>query len=156
MPELLGAIRDFLAQKNIAVAGVSRSGQSAANAIYKKLRDAGYHVFAVNPSTPSVEGETCYPDLKSIPEKVDAVMAATSPKVTEDIVRQCAELGIGRVWMHQSFTIMGTSVSDSALRYCAEHGITVIPGGCPMMFCEPVDPAHKCARWFLRVTQGFP
>jgi len=151
------SIRDFLAQKCIAVAGVSRaSGPQAANAIYRKFRDTGYTVFAVNPNATTVEGDVCYPDLKSIPERVDAVMAATRPDATMDIVRQCAELGINRVWMHQSLRAFGTSISEEAVRFCEEHGITVIAGACPMMFCEPVDVAHKCGRWLLRMTGGLP
>lgn len=156
MAEITEAIQDFLAQKRIAVAGVSRSGQNAANAIYKKLRDAGYVVYAINPNTSSVEGDACYPNLKSIPDQIDAVVSATHPTATEDIVRQCADLGVKRVWMHQSFKFMGTSVSEAAIRLAREHGITVIPGGCPMLFCEPVDAAHKCARWLLGVTGSFP
>lgn len=148
-------IQDFLAQKRIAVAGVSRNPQTeAANFIYRKLRTAGYEVFAVNPHAERVEGDRCYPDLKSISPPVQAVMIATRPEVAEQIVRECAELGVSRVWMHRSF---GTgSVSDAAAKFCQDHHITVIPGGCPMMFCQPVDFGHKCMRWILRLTGGLP
>jgi hypothetical protein len=148
-------IQDFLAQKRIAVAGVSRNPQSeAANFIYRKLRAAGYEVFPVNPHAERVEGDRCYPDLKSIPPPVQAVMIATRPEVAEQIVHECAEIGVTRVWMHRSF---GTgSVSDAAAKFCQDHHIIVISGGCPMMFCQPVDFGHKCMRWILRLSGGLP
>ena len=153
MPELKEAVEDFLAQKRIAVAGVSRGGDEAANAIYRKLRGAGYEVFATNPKAAEVEGEPCYPDLRSIPGGVDAVVISTPPEVAEEIVRECAEIGASRVWLHRSFG--QGSVSEAAVEYGREHGLSVIPGGCPMMFCEP-DVAHKCMRWVLKVTGGLP
>ena len=147
-------VADFLGQRRIAVAGVSRTKSDAANLVYKKLRGAGYEVFAVNPNAKTLEGDPAYPDLGAIPGRVDGVVVATRPEVADAIVRECAELGIARVWMHRSF---GTgSVSDSAVRYCREHRIAVIPGGCPMMFCDPVDFPHKCLRWVLRLTGGLP
>jgi hypothetical protein len=154
MPTLKEAVDDFLAQKRIAVAGVSRSGGEAANTVYRKLRGAGYQVFAVNPSADEVEGDTCYPNLKSIPGGVEAVVIATSPEVTESVVRDCAEQDISRVWMHRSFG--KGSVSQAAADFCRDNNITVIPGGCPMMFCTPVDFGHRCMRWILNLTGGLP
>lgn len=154
MPTLNEVVEEFLAQKRIAVAGVSRGGNEAANHIYRKLRDAGYQVFATNPHTGQVEGDVCYPNLAAIPGPVDGVVIATSPAATEQVVRECAELGISRVWMHRSFG--QGSVSDGAVEFCREHNIAVIPGGCPMMFCAPVDFGHKCMRWFLGLTGGLP
>ncbi len=154
MSTLIETVNDFLAQKRIAVAGVSRSGEAAANAIYKKLRDAGYQVFPVNPNASEIEGDRCYANVSSIPGSVDGVVIATSPQVTEQIVRECAEAGVPRVWMHRSFG--EGSVSSEAADFCRNHNITVIPGGCPMMFCEPVDFGHKCIRWVLNLTGGLP
>jgi predicted CoA-binding protein len=154
MSTLKQAISDFLAQKRIAVAGVSRGGSEAANSVYRKLRDAGYQVFPVNPSAAEVEGETCYPNIAAIPGGVDGVVIATHPKVAGQVVRECAEAGISRVWMHRSFG--GGSVSQEAVDFCRDNSITVIPGGCPLMFCEPVDFGHKCMRWILNLTGGLP
>jgi predicted CoA-binding protein len=154
MSRLKEAVESFLAQKRIAVAGVSRSKNEAANIVFRKLRDSGYEVFPINPNAGELEGDTCYPDLKSVPGGVDAVVIATHPKVAGQIVRDCAELGISHVWMHRSFG--RGSVSDEALEYCRGHWIHVIPGGCPMMFCEPVDFGHKCMRWILKLTGGLP
>jgi hypothetical protein len=155
-------VKDFLAQKRLAVAGVSRKQADAATAIYRKLRAAGYQVFAVNPHATACDGDACYPDLKSIPEKVDGVIIITRPANTERIVRQCIELGIPRVWMHCSLGSQPkfardaaakiTSASAEAVRLCRENNIAVIPGGCPMMFSEPVDFGHKCMRGLLHLT----
>ena len=154
--------KDFLAQKRIAVAGVSRKREDAANLIYRKLRSAGYSVFAVNPNAATFDGDPCYPDLKSIPEKVDGVIVITKPIHTEQVVRECIELGIPRVWMHCSLgskprfakelAAKITSASEEVVQLCRENHITVIPGGCPMMFCEPVDFGHKCMHGLLRLT----
>jgi len=147
-------VDDFLAQRRIAVAGVSRSQPGVANAIYKKLRAAGYEVFPVNPSADEVEGDRCYPDLASIPNGVDGVVIGTRPEAAETIVYECARLGIRRVWMHR-FVGQG-SVSDAAERFCREHDIAVIAGACPMMYVPPVDIAHKCFRWMLAATGRLP
>jgi hypothetical protein len=148
------AVTDFLAQKRIAVIGVSRSDDLPANAIYKKLREQGYTVFAVNPNATTVEGDPCYPNLAAIPDGADAVMAASTPAVTEQVMRDCVELGITRIWIHQS--IDGGSFSQEAFDYGQAQGLQIIPGACPMMYCEPVDFAHRCLRWFLGVTGKLP
>jgi predicted CoA-binding protein len=154
MPSLKEAVADFLAQKRLAVAGVSRSSSEAANIVYRKLRDAGYEVFPVNPNAKEAEGAACYPDVKSIPGGVTGVVIATRPEVTTEVVRECADLGISRIWMHRSFG--PGSVSEAAVTLCRERNITVIPGGCPVMFCKPVDFGHTCMRWILGLTGGLP
>jgi hypothetical protein len=154
MPALETKVHDFLAQKRIAVAGVSRSSGQAANLVYKRLRDRGYTVFAVNPNAETVEGDRCYHDLKSIEGGVDGVVVATTPTVAEQVVHDCADLGIERVWLHGSF---GTgSRSDRATDYGREHGIQVIDGGCPCMFGKTADFGHQCMRGILSLTGGLP
>lgn len=147
-------VRGFLSQKRIAVAGVSRNPREAANLIFRKLDGAGYHVVPVNPRTDDVEGRACYPDLAAIPNGVDGVVIATPPAAAEGLVEQCATLGIRWVWMHRSFG--EGSVSPAAVERCRAHGIRVIAGACPMMFCQPVDFGHRCMRWLLGVTGGLP
>jgi predicted CoA-binding protein len=138
----------FLASKRIAVTGVSRTAKEhGANTVYKRLRDRGYDVFAVNPNTARVENDRSYHDLKSIPGGVDAVVIATAPSRADDTMRECADLGITRVWMHRG---PGRgSVSDTATAYGREHGITVIDGGCPCMFGPTADFGHKVMKVFL-------
>ena len=154
MNELRAAAVEFLAQERIAVAGVSRDSAQTANAIYRRLRDAGYGVIPVNPSAEEVEGDTCYPSIGAIPERPDGVLIVTAPDVAADVARQCVEAGVPRVWMHRSF---GTgSVSDEATTICRDGGVSVLDGGCPLMFLEPVDIAHRCFRWILGRTGKLP
>ncbi len=154
MTTLNDAAATFLNLKRIAVAGVSRANPDAGNLIYKTLRDRGYQVFALNPNATEIEGDPCYPNLHAIPGGVEGVVLATTPQVTEQIVHECAEVGVHHVWMHRSIT--SGSVSDEAVTYCREHGIQVIPGACPMMFCQPVDFGHKCMRWLFGMTGRIP
>lgn len=146
------AAKKFLSQKRIAVAGVSRHGDVAANIIYKKLRDTGYETFPVNPNAEEVEGDRCYPAFASIPGGVDAVVIATHPEVAPQVVRECGELGINKVWIHRSFG--QGSMNEEAIDLCRKLGIAVIPGSCPMMFCEPVDVGHKCIHWIQKISGG--
>ena len=151
---LRDAAEDFLAQERIAVAGVSRDEKQAANIIYRKLRDSGYTVIPVNPAADELEGDRAYPSVSAIPERPDAVLIATHPDAAPDVARDCVDAGVPRVWMHRSF---GTgSVSDEATAICRDAGVAVLDGGCPMMFLEPVDVAHKCIRWVLGVTGKLP
>ena len=148
-------VRDFLAQKRIAIVGVSDKRETGCNLAYRRFKEAGYAVSAINPRLTTYEGEPCYPDLKSIPGKPEAVFILANPGVAEQIVRQCADLGIRRVWLH---CMMGTkpglaasmtSVSPEAVRLCHEHGIAVIPGSCPNQFLNP-DFGHSVMRVMSR------
>jgi predicted CoA-binding protein len=150
------AAKEFLDQKQIAVVGVSRAKSGAANLIYKKLRSDGYKVFAVNPNATSLEGDISYPNLKALPEKPDGVVIVTKPEVTEQIVKECADLGIGSVWMHNGMHALGTSASEKALSLCHEHGIKAIPGGCPMMYFSDADIGHRFMRWLQDLTGSLP
>ena len=156
MATLDEAIGDFLSQKRIAVAGVSSTRDINGNMIYRKFRDAGYQVFAINSKASSVEGDPCYPDLNSIDGGVDGVVIVTRPEDTEKIVAQCIKAKVPRVWMHRSFKFIGNSVSDSAVQACIDNGISIIPGACPMMYLKPIDFPHLCLRELLHLTRKLP
>jgi len=136
-------VDNFLSQKNIAFAGYSGSGASVANGLYDKFRKQGYNVFAINPKFNEVTDFECYPDLKTVPEKIDAVMIATSAEGTLNVVNQCIEQGIKHVWVHKSFG--NGSYNEEAVKLAEENGIEIIPNACPMMFLKP-DPFHFCVR----------
>lgn len=145
MSTIKEAATEFLANKRIAVTGVSRNGGNhGGNIVYQRLRERGYDVYPVNPHADTVEGDTCYPDLKSVPGGVEAVVIGTRPSIAEQTMRECDELGIKQVWMHRMFG--AGSVSDEATDYGRSHGITVIDGGCPLMFAPTSDPGHKVMR----------
>jgi len=148
MQNVKEAATAFLANKRVAVTGVSRTPKThGSNTVYKRLRERGYQVFAVNPNAGEVEGDPSYKDLASIPGGVDAVVIATRAEIAEDTMRECAELGIKHVWMHWGSG--ASSVSTAATEYGRRHGITVIDGGCPLMFAPTADLGHKVMRVVL-------
>lgn len=149
------AAEDFLSCRRIAVTGVSRAPKGhGSNTVYQRLRERAYEVFAVNPNAQTVEGDRSYPDLHAIPGGVEAVLIGTRPEHAEATVREAADLGITRVWMHRS--VDAGSVSPEAAAYGRQHGITVIEGGCPLMFGSASDGAHKVMCWVLKLTGSIP
>ena len=156
MVKIDNLVQNFLTQKKVAVVGVSDKRETGCNLAYKKFKENGYQVFAVNPRISAYDGEVCYPDLRSIPDKPDAVFILANPKVTEQIVNQCVELGIKHVLMHCMMGIRPglaagmTSVSQSAVEMCKANGIEVIPGTCPNQFLKP-DFGHALMRGLWRM-----
>jgi predicted CoA-binding protein len=145
MASIKEAATAFLANDRVAVTGVSRTPKThGSNVVYRRLRERGYEVFAVNPNAREVEGDRSYPDLRSIPGGVQAVVIGTRPEIGEQTMRECAELGVEHVWMHHGAG--GSSVSAAAADYGRQHGITVIDGGCPLMFGRTADLGHKVMR----------
>jgi predicted CoA-binding protein len=155
MPTIKEAAAEFLANRRVAVTGVSRRPEThGSNVVYKRFRERGYEVFAVNPNADEVEGDRCYHDLRSIPGGVEAVVIGTRPEIAEETVRECADLGIEHVWMHRGPG--GGSVSEEAADYGRKHGITVIDGGCPCMFGPTADFGHKVMRSVFTLTGNVP
>ena len=147
----------FLNLDRIAVAGVSLSGENTANAIYRKMSQSCKHVIPVNPKGGTLDGDPCYTDVRSIPGGVNGVFIITRPEITPEIVKGCAESGVSMVWMHRSLDLFGAgSVSETAVEFCHKNGIEVIAGACPMMFCQPVDIAHRCMAWMMRFSGRMP
>jgi predicted CoA-binding protein len=155
MATIKQAASEFLSHKRVAVTGVSRTpGSHGSNVVYKRLRERGYDIFAVNPNADEVEGDRAYHDLHSIPGGVDAVVIATRPEIADETMRDCVELGIRHVWMHRGPG--AGSVSDSATAYGREHGVTVIDGGCPCMFGVTADRGHKAMRFLFGLSGNVP
>jgi predicted CoA-binding protein len=148
-------VDDFLAQKRIGVAGVSRDGKSPANLIYQKLKREGHSVYAINPNADTVGGDKAYANVKATPEKLDGVVIVTNPTHTEQVVHDCVEAGIPRAWIHSS-VVHGSSVSEEAVKFGQEHGVKVISGGCPMMFGPTADIFHKGICWWMKKSGQLP
>ena len=143
-------VNSFLSRKIIAIAGVSRNPQTeVGNAIYKKFKSSGYTVYPINPSAEVVEGDKCYPNLKSTPQKAEAVLITTNPQNSLQVVRECSELGINLVWFHRTFG--NGSYSKEAENFCSGNGITAITYGCPMMHIKEADFGHKMAKFFFKL-----
>lgn len=155
MQPIKNAASEFLAHKRVAVTGVSRKPTShGSNVVYQRLRERDYEVFPVNPNAEQVEGDPCFHDLRSIPGGVDWVVIATRPDRAQATMEECAELGITRVWMHRAPG--AGSVSKEATDWGRAHGMTVIDGGCPLMFEPTSDPGHKVMRWVFSLTGNVP
>ena len=155
MATIKEAASEFLSQKRVAVTGVSRTpGGHGSNAVYKRLRERGYQVFAVNPNADEVEGDLAYHDLRSIPGGVDAVVIGTKADRADETMRECVEAGIKHVWMHRGPG--AGSVSETAAEYGRERGISVIDGGCPCMFDPTADLGHKAMRIVFTLTGNVP
>lgn len=155
MASIAQAATEFLNHTRIAVTGVSRTpGSHGSNVVYKRLRERGYDVFAVNPNADTVEGDRAYHDLRSIPGGVEAVVIGTRPQFADETMRECAELSIKHVWMHRGPG--GGSVSDTATAYGREHGLNVIDGGCPCMFGPTADFGHKAMRFVFSLSGNIP
>ena len=118
---------EFIKQKTFAIIGATENRSKYGNIVYRNLRAKGYTVYPVNPSAKIVEGDTCYPNLASLPEKVDGIVSVVPPPVTEKIVREAAGLEITRVWMQEG------SESADAIKFCQEHGMNTIWGQCIMV-----------------------
>ena len=155
MATMKEAASEFLAHKRVAVTGVSRTpGSHGSNVVYRRLRERGYEVFAVNPNAQEVEGDEAYHDLGSIPGGVEAVVIGTRPETAETTMRECVDLGIKHIWMHRGPG--GGSVSDAATTYGRKHGLVVLDGGCPCMFGPTADTAHKAMRVVFTLTGNVP
>jgi hypothetical protein len=155
MPTIQDAAAQFLTRKRVAVTGVSANPQGhGSNAVYTRMRERGYEVFAVNPNSPTAEGDPTYPDLASIPGGVEAVVIGTRPDHAEATMREAIDLGIQQVWMHRAFG--GGSVSEAATALGRSHGITVIDGGCPLMFGPTSDGGHRFMCRMLKLTGKVP
>ena len=147
--------QDFLAQKRIAVVGVTRDEKGWGRTLYDEFKKRGYETFAVNPAR-NIPGVDCYAHLRDLPTKPDGVLLVVPPHVTEQVVKEVAELGIKRVWMHKGAG--AGAVSPAAVEFCKEKNIAVVHGVCPFMYLQPQAFGHKLhhniAKWFGALPKG--
>jgi predicted CoA-binding protein len=143
-------VDDFLAQRTLALVGASRDPQAFSNTAFKELKAKGYRVIPVNPHTDTVLGERCYPSLRDLPEPVGGALIMVPPAQAEAVVRDAAAAGIPRVWMQQG------AASETAVKFCQEHGIREVHGECILMFAQPQGFGHKAHRWVWGVLGKLP
>ena len=144
------AIEGLISQKVLAVAGVSRDPNGFGNLAYRTLKAKGYRAMAINPNAQSIDGDPCFQSLKALPEKVGGLVVTTQPAVSEQLVREAAELGIGHVWLQQG------SESPAVIQFCQEHGIDVVSGECIMMFIPHPAFPHNVHKFIKAVVGGKP
>lgn len=139
------AIDDFLSQEHIAVVGVSRNPKHFATRVYEELLHRGHVAYPVNPQATTILNAPCYPTIRDVPDPLDGVMVILKAEAAMQVVRDCAERGVQRVWLHHG---AGPGAdSEEAVAFCRAHGIEVIDGACALMFAEPVKGIHRVHRW---------
>ena len=143
------AVNEFLAQRRLAVVGVSDAKGSFAKTVYRELRAHGYDVVPINPSAAVVDGDRCYPDLASVPGDIDGAIVMVNGDVSPSVVRDCVASGVPRVWLFKGVGGPG-AVSDEAVRIAHEHGLSVVDGACPLMFLESPGWVHRVHRFMRR------
>jgi hypothetical protein len=143
-------IRGFVAEKTLAVAGISRDPKSFSASTWRELQRKGYTLYPVNPTAESVHGERCFADLGKLPAKVGGVLVFTPPARTAQVVRDAVAAGIRRVWIQQG------AESEEAIRLCRKHGLAAVTRECIMMYVEPVGSIHAFHRWVKKLFGGMP
>lgn len=154
MPTTQADIDDFLAHHRIAMVGVSRDPKDFSRVILRELSGRGYDVVPVNPLAPELDGRPCFSRVQDITPPVDGALLMTSPKDTGQVVRDCAEAGIGRVWMHRGAG--RGAVNPEAVAFCKGHDMRVVEGHCPFMFLPNTPFFHRAHGFFLKLTGRYP
>jgi len=142
-------IDEFLGCKRIAVAGVSRNPKDFTRSLFGEFRRRGYDVVPVTPHAGEVDGIACFARMQDISPPVDGALLLTSPSVTNQVVHDCADAGIRRIWMFRGGG--KGAVSDSALEFCESRNMHVVGGECPFMFFPHTSLVHRIHGWFHRV-----
>jgi predicted CoA-binding protein len=154
IPSVRAVIEDFLSYRRIALAGVSRSGTDFSRTLFRELQARGYDVVPVNPGVEEIEGKPCFPRVSAIQPPVDGVLVMTPGAVAEDVVKDCAAAGVGRVWLYKA--VGGGAVTGEVLRLCEEHGIAVVPGECPFMYLAGAGWIHGVHRFCRKMVGTYP
>lgn len=144
------AVDDFLAQKDLALVGVSRSGKKFGNMALRELLANGYRVFPVHPEAETVQGVRCYRSIRDLPASVGGLLVVVPPPQTEVVVREAAAVGIRRVWMQ-----LGSS-SQTAVEFCTDNGIEAVHGECILMFLRKGPVLHRIHHWLWGLLGKLP
>ena len=147
-------IEDFLSYRRLAMVGVSRDPKDFSRALYRELRSRGYELVPVNPQAEEVEGDRCYARVSDIDSGVDGVFVLTPPQACDSVVRDCAEAGVERVWLFRGAGY--GCATDTAVQFCREHKISVVPGECPYMFLSGGSWIHGAHRFCRKLVGKFP
>lgn len=145
----MASITKFLNQKTLAVVGVSRSEKKFSYRLYRSLKGKGYQLFAVNPNTDRIDGESCFGNIQSLPQQVSGVVIIVPPNQTEKVVKDAAAAGINHIWIQQG------AESKEAIDFCKHSGINVIHNQCILMFTDPTFP-HKFHRYVWKALGKLP
>lgn len=147
-------IDDFLAQEHLAVVGASRDPKAFSTAVCRELRGHGHVVHPVNPEADEIDGEHCYRTVADLPADVGGAIIMVSADRSADVVRECLDGGLPRIWLHRG--VGPSSVSEEAVALCQQRGVPVVDGECPLMFAEPAATVHRIHRFERKLTRRLP
>lgn len=144
------SVEEFLSQKSFALIGVSRKKSKFGNIIYRELKQKGYKIYPVNRYIDVFDGDKCFPDLMSLPEKVNAVIINVPPAEALKVLSDAETAGIKNVWLQQG------SESAEAVKFCEEKEINCISNECILMFAQPSAFIHRAHKWIWGVLGKLP
>ena len=147
-------IAEFLAQKLIAMIGISRNPKDFSASLFSELERRGYDIVPVNPKASEIMGRSCFNRVQDIPPPVDGALLMTTPEVTDAVITDCAAAGIRRVWMYRAGG--KGAVSEKAITFCQERGIQVVPGPCPFMFLPGSGGVHTFHGFLRKIFGKYP
>lgn len=143
-------INNFMANKRMAIAGVSRNPKKFGHHVYKDMMNKGIEVLPVNPNIEEINGTKCYPTIESLPDSIENLLILTPKNKTEEITKQAINKGIKRIWIQQM------SETREALELAEKANVELIYKKCIYMFAEPVKGPHKLHRVFARLLGKLP
>jgi len=148
------AIDEFLAQDRLALVGLSRDAKSFSHSVYRELVDHGYDVTPVNRWADTIVGAPCVRSIAELPDGIGGVIVMVDADHAAQVVQECADRGITRVWLHKG--VGASSVSDAAIALAHDRGLAVIDGACPLMFVAHPGLVHRLHRRELHLTGRLP
>ena len=150
----LNAVQDFLAQKRIAMVGISRRKTDFSVSLFEEFRKRGYDMVAVNPAMQETAGVRCFARMQDVQPPVDAAIVMTSPSISEQVVHDCVEAGIPRVWLYGTGT--QGAINPNAVALCRAAGVVVVAGECPLMFWKDSFVVHRLHGFVLKIFGKYP
>jgi predicted CoA-binding protein len=147
-------IEDFLSCKRLAIVGVSRNPKDFSRGLFSDLCRRGYDMVPVNPQMSELNGARCFARLQDVTPPVAGVLVMTPAEKSEQVVHDADEAGISRVWLHRGAGV--GAVSESAVRYCRQHGLRIVAGLCPYMFLPETQFLHRFHGFCLKVMGKYP
>lgn len=144
------SIKDFLAPKKMAIAGVSGNPKKFGYAIFKELRQKGFDICPINPRLEKIEDIKAYKTVDDIPDDYEKLFIVTPKSETDKIIRQAAQKGIKHVWVQQ------TAGTKETYNVAKKYNIDLIEKECLFMYAEPVESIHKFHRTIRKIFGLMP
>jgi predicted CoA-binding protein len=141
-------MKEFWSGRRYAIVGVSRFRRKFGNSLYREMTKRDYEVFPVNRKGGDVEGTLVFSRLRSIPQLIDGVIVVVPPLEALQIVKECADLHINKVWLQPG------SESEDVIHLCRDDGINPIVKTCALLYVEPRKLPHSFHYLLYRIFGG--